>query len=148
VEALAAAVADADQVTILLTHGHVDHAGAAAALARRLGAPVAGAWSDVAEGEEGEDAAAGPPEGLAFRPLDDGASVPTDAGDLVARVARFRAHRLARIAGVGRARSAWPAATPEQLFQIVYGDAVPPALRPAARASLDALVEHVRTGPA
>jgi hydroxyacylglutathione hydrolase len=220
VDALAAAVADAEQVVLLVTHAHVDHTGAAAALAARLRprlrAPVMGAWE--ADEGEGEGPAAGPPPELDFRPLADGDSIATDAGELIAvstpgharphfafhwpdqaavfvgdlvlgsgdttwvgsytgcvsdylasltriewlrpllllpahgppiddpaeRLERFRAHRLARIAQVERALTAWPDATTDQLLRIVYSGMVPEALLPAARASLEALIEHVR----
>lgn len=70
-DALVRAVGDAASVTVLLTHGHADHAGGTAALLARLaevGIPVdvAGAGSDEA------------------RPLADGQAVETDAGVLVA----------------------------------------------------------------
>ncbi|MDT8342387.1 MAG: MBL fold metallo-hydrolase [Longimicrobiales bacterium] len=66
VEALCRAVAGAGRVTVLLTHGHADHAGAVDALLARLpGAEVAGAGHAAA------------------RPLADGAVVETDAGPLV-----------------------------------------------------------------
>jgi glyoxylase-like metal-dependent hydrolase (beta-lactamase superfamily II) len=42
VRALASRLVDAERVTILLTHGHHDHAGAAEALARTVDAPVWG----------------------------------------------------------------------------------------------------------
>ena len=83
VDAVAAAVQDAESVVLLLTHGHADHSGAAAVLAERLGARVLGAWG--AAGAEGEGAGGGPPPGLFFRRLTDGDSVPTDAGELIAR---------------------------------------------------------------
>jgi glyoxylase-like metal-dependent hydrolase (beta-lactamase superfamily II) len=217
VRAVAAAVRDADEVVILLTHGHADHTGAAAPLAALLGAPVRGAWGR--EAGEGEGAAAGPPPGLDFRALADGERIGTDADDLVAvatpghvrehlafhwpgeravfvgdlilgsgdttwvgsypgcvadyltslaridalaprlllpahgppisdpsaRVERFRAHRRARIAQVERALAAAPDASLDRVFEIVYGGSVPTALIPAARASLEALVEYVRT---
>lgn len=66
VDALVDAVSGASTVRILLTHGHGDHAGAAAALAQRLDAPILGA---------------GHPDA---RSLEGGESVETDAGDLVA----------------------------------------------------------------
>jgi glyoxylase-like metal-dependent hydrolase (beta-lactamase superfamily II) len=68
VRALASAVAGADEVSILVTHDHTDHAAAAGALSRVTGADIIG-----------------PPgvDGVA-RTLDDGAVVETDDGDLVA----------------------------------------------------------------
>lgn len=63
VRAVVRSVASADRVVLLQTHDHQDHAGAAAALAARLGAPVLGA---------GEGA----------RELEDGAAVETDHGEL------------------------------------------------------------------
>ena len=68
VRALASAVAGAEDVTILVTHGHRDHAGAVTALASETGATVAGP-----EGVEGLG-----------RVLVDGATVVTDAGELIA----------------------------------------------------------------
>lgn len=66
VDALANAVSGASDVRILLTHGHGDHAGAASALAGRLGCPILGA---------------GHPDA---RPLADGRATGTDAGELIA----------------------------------------------------------------
>ncbi len=68
VRALVSAVQDADEVGILLTHGHADHAGSAARLAGELDAPVHG------------------PEGVTpvTRVLGDGDEVVTDDGTLVA----------------------------------------------------------------
>lgn len=63
---VAESVAGADQVTIVLTHGHGDHAGAASALAAATGASLVGA---------------GHPEATA---LADGDVLETDAGPLVA----------------------------------------------------------------
>lgn len=68
VGALTSAVGGAGRVTILLTHGHVDHAPAASALANATGAEV--------HGPEGV-------EGVA-RVLSDGDPVDTDEGELVA----------------------------------------------------------------
>jgi hydroxyacylglutathione hydrolase len=82
-EALAAAVVDADEVTILVTHGHADHSAAAPALAARLAAPVLGAWGAETREVEAE-AGAGPPPGLRFRSLADGERITTDAGELIA----------------------------------------------------------------
>jgi hydroxyacylglutathione hydrolase len=224
VDALAAAVGDAEEVALLVTHAHADHTGAAAALAARLRprsvATVLGAWEAGPLGGEGEGEgpALAPPPELGFRPLAGGERIATDAGELLAvptpgharphlafhwpdqaavfvgdlllgtgdttwvgsypgcvseylaslarverlgprlllpahgppihdpteRLERFRAHRLARIAQVERALAAWPDATLDQLLVIVYSGSVPRALLPAARASLSALVEHVR----
>lgn len=63
---VASSVADADDVIIVLTHGHGDHAGAASALADATGATLVGA---------------GHPEAVA---LADGDVVETDAGHLTA----------------------------------------------------------------
>lgn len=210
----------AEAVALLLTHGHPDHAGAAAALAARLGAPVLGAWGR--ETTEDGSGASGPPTGVDFRPLADGERVATDAGELVAvstpgharehlvfhwpqeaavfvgdlvlgagettwvgaypgcvadylasleRVERlgprillpahgppvteaalhielYRAHRLARIGQAARALAARPEATLDEIFREIYGGALPPEYADAARASVAALVEHVRGTPA
>lgn len=68
VRALVAWVADADEVKVLLTHGHGDHAAAAAHVAAELGCPVLG------------------PAGVAAvdAVLENGATVDTDHGPLVA----------------------------------------------------------------
>jgi glyoxylase-like metal-dependent hydrolase (beta-lactamase superfamily II) len=65
VRAVSSAVAGADSVTLLLTHGHLDHAGAARGLAQLTGATVLGA-------------------GPVQRVVKDGEAIPTDAGSLVA----------------------------------------------------------------
>jgi glyoxylase-like metal-dependent hydrolase (beta-lactamase superfamily II) len=67
VRALASTLAHANEVTILLTHGHPDHAAAASALAAALHASVAGPGTLSVD-----------------RPLRDGDTVATDAGELVA----------------------------------------------------------------
>jgi glyoxylase-like metal-dependent hydrolase (beta-lactamase superfamily II) len=59
---LASAVQDADEVVVVITHYHPDHASGAAALGRRLHAPVRG--------------------GIGPGRLSEGDVVPTDAGDL------------------------------------------------------------------
>lgn len=68
VRALAEAVSGADEIFVVVTHGHRDHAPGAFALADDLGLEV---WGP--EGLEGVE-----------RPLRDGAVLSTDAGDLVA----------------------------------------------------------------
>jgi glyoxylase-like metal-dependent hydrolase (beta-lactamase superfamily II) len=65
-EALADAVRDASRVSVIVTHGHPDHAPGARALATRLGTDLYGP-----AGVEG-----------VTRPLADGDKVPTDEGDL------------------------------------------------------------------
>lgn len=65
---LMAAVEDADDVTVLVTHGHPDHAPGARPLADALGVEV---W-----GPEAIDGVS--------RPLREADVIPTDAGDLVA----------------------------------------------------------------
>lgn len=66
--------------------------------------------------------------------------------DPAAHIERYRAHRLARIAQVERALVERPDATVDEVWARVYGGAVPPALGAAARASVGALIEHVRGG--
>lgn len=68
VRALASAVSRADEVVILITHDHSDHAAAAGALSRRTGADVVG--------PVGADSVS--------RVLSDGVAVETDEGELVA----------------------------------------------------------------
>lgn len=66
VRALSFALSEAEDVRLLLTHGHGDHAGAAASLSAALGAPVFGHSSRDGPG------------------LADGQRIPTDEGELVA----------------------------------------------------------------
>ncbi len=68
VRALSSALAGADDVSILVTHGHADHAAAAPELARLLGVPIVGP-----EGVPGVD-----------RIVGDGDSIETDEGALEA----------------------------------------------------------------
>jgi len=68
VRALVAWMADADEVVVLLTHGHDDHAAAAAAVASALGATVVGPATVAA----------------VTSPVGDGGVVQTDLGKLVA----------------------------------------------------------------
>ena len=65
--AIEVAVADADRVTVIVTHGHPDHAPGSRALAGELGVAL---WGPA--GVEG-----------VTRPLRDGDVVPTDDGDLI-----------------------------------------------------------------
>ena len=82
VAALAAEVAGADSVVLLLTHGHPDHAGAAPALAAKLGAGILGAWSSGPG--DGEPGSSGSSPGISFRALGDQEAVDTDMGELTA----------------------------------------------------------------
>lgn len=71
-------------------------------------------------------------------PLDD----PDDA------ITRFEEHKRVRIRQVEEALEALPGADLEALLDHVYGDTIPPGLRPAAARSLGALVDYVRgVGP-
>lgn len=204
VAALASALAGADRVTILLTHGHRDHAGAVDSLLREIPST--------------EVAGSGHP---AARPLGDGDAVETDAGVLRALATpghtrdhlcfhwpagrglfagdmvlgagettwvaeypgcvadwlgslsrleelpldrvfpahgpdvhdpgalwrRYRTHRESRIARVRSALREHPGLEGDALLDRVYGDTVQAGLRGAARASLEALVDHVRSNP-
>ncbi|HCR04763.1 MAG TPA: MBL fold metallo-hydrolase [Gemmatimonadetes bacterium] len=82
VTAVAAEVAGAESVVLLLTHGHSDHAGAAPALAMRLGARILGAWSNGYD--EGEPGSSGPLPGIPLGVFGDGEGVDTDMGELTA----------------------------------------------------------------
>lgn len=58
-------------------------------------------------------------------------------------IARFRRHREERIAGALHALCAAGPSRPAELLDAVYGDAVPPALRAAAAASLAAVLDYL-----
>ena len=196
-------VSGADAVSVVLTHGHRDHAGAAVSLADATGAPVVGP-SSVAD---------------VTAPIEDGGTVDTDAGELLAlhtpghtedhlcyhwgakgalfagdlllgqgdttwvaeypgcvadylaslervralaptviypahgppleaaaqALDRFEAHRRERIGQTRAAMAEHPDADIEALLDAVYGDTLPRGVRKAARRSLSALVEYVRT---
>ena len=66
--------------------------------------------------------------------------------DPEARLGRYRAHRRARVAQVERALAARPDASADELLTAVYGESVAEGLLSAARASLAALIEHVKGG--
>lgn len=59
-------------------------------------------------------------------------------------VRRFRRHRVERIEQAAEALARAGRAGPAALVDAVYGDALPPALRPAAAGSLAAILEHLR----
>jgi len=58
-------------------------------------------------------------------------------------VARFRAHRLARLEQVATAMLAQPGADADDLVRAVYGASLPPGMTGAARASIEAMREHI-----
>jgi hydroxyacylglutathione hydrolase len=66
--------------------------------------------------------------------------------DVDARIARFEAHRRARIAQVEAALRETPSATRRQILERVYGGTVPPPLVPAAMESLSALLDYLGEG--
>ena len=59
-------------------------------------------------------------------------------------VARYRAHRTARIEQVRQARAANPAFGADELVDVVYGAELPSALRPAAVGSIAAILEYLQ----
>lgn len=67
--------------------------------------------------------------------------------DPVQALDRYERHRQARIAQVRGALAAQPSAAPADLLEPVYGRALPEGMRPAAAASLAALMEYVRSHP-
>ena len=197
VAALATEVAGAESVVLLLTHGHPDHAGAAPALAAKLGAGVLGAWSsglgdqEAVDTDMGELTALSTPghardhlvfhwqdqravfvgdlllgagettwvggysgcvadylasldrvESLGARVLLPGHGLPVF--DPAARLGRYRAHRMARVAQVECSLAARPDASVDELLTEVYGESIPEGLLAAALGSLAAMIEHVK----
>jgi glyoxylase-like metal-dependent hydrolase (beta-lactamase superfamily II) len=70
-------------------------------------------------------------------------------GHAGAAVERYRAHRMARIAQAREALRAVGRATPDALLDAVYGDTIDARLRPAAAASLAAILHYLHaTGEA
>lgn len=63
--------------------------------------------------------------------------------DPAAAVERYRAHRRMRIDQARRALRAAGRATPDGLLDAVYDDSIDPRLRPAAAASLAAILEYM-----
>lgn len=153
VRAVASAVEGADRVSILLTHGHGDHAGAVPALVRMLGVDV---WGPG--GLEGVD-----------HVVSDGDGVDTDAGALVAvatpghtrdHLCFHQPSRRALFAGdflLGRGDTTWVAEYPGCIADylaslarlrtldlgVVYPAHGPPLLDPAD--ALDRFEAHRRT---
>ena len=204
VRALAAAVREASQRMILLTHGHRDHAGATRSLADAIGAEVWGPEGvehvdhllvdrDVIETDDGQLIAIHTPghtsnhlcfywpqrralfagdmllgrgdttwvaeysgcvadyfESIArLRELDISVAYPAHGPPLedVPKVLdRFARHRRIRVRQVEHALIGHEDATPEQLFEIVYGGSLPADMEEPARRSLTALMEYVRDG--
>lgn len=66
--------------------------------------------------------------------------------DVPEALARYRAHRLARVEQVAKVLKADPRAGVDQVTAVVYGDRVPPSLLPAARMSVEALMDFVAEG--
>ncbi len=64
--------------------------------------------------------------------------------DLPKVLDRFARHRRIRVRQVEHALVGHEDATPEQLFEIVYGGSLPPGMEEPARRSLAALMEYVR----
>ena len=58
----------------------------------------------------------------------------------------YRAHRRARVAQVERALAVSPNAKVDELLTAVYGESIPNEVLSAARASLVAMIEHVKDG--
>jgi len=65
--------------------------------------------------------------------------------DVAGTLARYEAHRRARIRQVEEALADRPDADVDALLSAVYGRALPPGTGEAARMSLQALVDHVRS---
>lgn len=63
--------------------------------------------------------------------------------DPAGAIARYRAHRLERLDQLRRAAAANPGADAVALVDIIYGDTIPPELRSAARASVEAMLAHL-----
>ena len=64
--------------------------------------------------------------------------------DVTKALDRFARHRRIRVRQVEHALIGHESATPEQLFEIVYGASAPPGMIEPARRSLAALMEYVR----
>lgn len=74
---------------------------------------------------------------------------PTHGGpltDVPAVVARYRAHRMARVEQVAGVLAAHPGASADDVLRAVYGDRVPDSLLEAARMSVEALMDFVAEG--
>lgn len=65
--------------------------------------------------------------------------------DVPAVLDRYEAHRRARIEQVEAALAARPTADADEMLVTVYGRALPPGVQDAARMSLQALMDYVRT---
>lgn len=205
VRALVVWLQGADDVRVVVTHGHRDHAGGARRLARALDVPVHGplgvAGVDVGleEGDTlatdagtlvaldtpghaahhlcfvwperaavfvgdlmlglGDTSWVGEYPGCVADYLESLGKVrraaprvlyPTHGDpitDPVAALDRYEEHRRSRIRQVEEALRAHPDAPSDELLLAVYGRDIPATVAEAARRSLDALIEHVRTHP-
>lgn len=204
VRALVVWVDDADDVRVVVTHGHRDHAGAAPRLAQVLGVPVmgpaglSGVEAPLADGDalitdqgtlraletpghaehhlcvhwverravfvgdlmlgKGDTTWVAEYPGCVadylkslerVRALDPTVAYPAHGDpitDVSAALDRYRGHRRERIRQVREALAAAPGATAEELLRVVYPTAMPSATERAARMSLAALLEYVRSG--
>ncbi len=204
VRALVVWLDDADEVRVVVTHGHRDHAAGAPRLARALGVPVmgpvgsSGVESPLADGDalvtdEGTLRALDTPghaehhlclhweerravfvgdlmlgkgdttwvaeypgcvaDYLAslerVRALDAAVIYPAHGDpitDVPGALDRYERHRRERVRQVREALAEAPGATPDEVLRVVYPTVMPNALERAARMSLAALLEHVRSG--
>jgi glyoxylase-like metal-dependent hydrolase (beta-lactamase superfamily II) len=214
-KAVERALAGASPRAILLTHGHSDHAGAAAALAERTGGPIwmgrgsmrlpfpterVDRWLEGGEElacDSGRLKVHATPghtrEHLAFQWETDQGEGILFAGDLFlgvgdttlvshpegsvadylrsldmvaalkpalvypahgpvlrrpeAAIRRFREHRLRRIEEVRTEARRQPGATADEMVDRVYGAALDPRLRGAARGSIEAILEYLKKQP-
>jgi glyoxylase-like metal-dependent hydrolase (beta-lactamase superfamily II) len=200
-EALAERMSQADEATILLTHGHPDHAGCLEALMERTGARARGVGhymaahlndGELVETDQGalvtvDTPGHANPHAVFYWPDANAAFVGDmvlgsgdttwvgeypgcvadyleslqrlerlgcdvlypahgDAIEDVAEcIARYRAHKMERVAQVRAVLQTEPDADLDRVYEVVYGDAVPVGFRRAAEMSLGALLDYVRT---
>ena len=203
IRALVVWLRDAEDVRVVVTHAHRDHAGGARRLADALGVPVQGprgvvgvdmglgdgdtirtdagmlvaldtpghaerhlcfAWPERAAvfvGDlllgRGDTTWVAEYRGCVADYLESlrkvrrsapGVLYPTHGDpitDVAAALDRYEAHRRARIRQVASALRARPDASSDELLVAVYGPDIPLAVVGAARRSIEALVEYVRT---
>lgn len=145
---------DAGRLEAIATPGHTrDHL---AFLWRGVSAPAGGALfvGDLLMGE-GDTTLVAPPEGDLAEYLRSLGRVEALNADVIypahgppladprAAVARYRAHRLARIAQVREALAREPGASADRLADVIYGSELDPALRAAAEGSISAVLSYL-----